>query len=59
MLTYGGLGLLIAGIVFMFFSDKINKDPEKAAKTKKQAPILMLVGAAFLGAAFVIGGALA
>ncbi|MCB2088236.1 MAG: hypothetical protein KDD98_05345 [Sphingomonadaceae bacterium] len=59
MLTYGGLGLLIAGLIFTFAADKIIKDPEKAAKSKKQGPILAVVGAAMLGAAVLLGGMLA
>lgn len=59
MLTYGGLGLFFAGIIMMFFSDKLYSDAEKAAKAKKQAPILALVGAGALALAFFIGGALA
>ena len=60
MLTYGGIGLLIGGIILTFFSGKIAKgDEEKAAKLKKQGPILSLVGVGFLALAFVIGGMLA
>lgn len=49
MLLYGGIGLLVAGLIFMLAGDKIVKDAEKAAQAKKQAPILMVVGAVFLG----------
>mgnify|MGYP006910658986 CR=1 FL=1 len=54
MLTYGGLGLLIAGLIFMLGGDKLVKDPDKAANAKKQAPILMVVGAAMLGLAIFL-----
>lgn len=54
MLTYGGIGLLVAGILFMLMPDKLVKDPEKAAKAKKQAPILMAVGAGMLVLAIVL-----
>ena len=59
MLTYGGLGLLIAGLLFTFFAGKIIKDPEKAANAKKQGPILAIVGAVMLGLATYLGGGLA
>ena len=54
MLLYGGLGLIIAGIISMFFGDKFQKDAEKLAKMKKQAPILVVVGVIFVALAFVI-----
>lgn len=54
MLTYGGLGLLIAGLVFMFGGTRFIKDAERAAQLKKQAPILAGVGAAMLGLAVVL-----
>ncbi|MEE9433300.1 MAG: hypothetical protein V3V15_03580 [Sphingorhabdus sp.] len=60
MLTYGGLGLLIGGIILTLFSGKIAKgDEEKAAKLKKQGPILAVVGAGFLILAVVLGRMLA
>ncbi len=59
MLTYGGLGLLIGGLILTFFSGKIAKgDEEKAAKLKKQGPILAVVGAAALALAVFLGGML-
>lgn len=54
MLTYGGIGLLVAGIILTFFGDKIIRDPEQAAKRKKQGPIMALVGALALGLAIVL-----
>lgn len=54
MLTYGGIGLLVAGILFMTMPNKLVKDPAKAAKAKKQAPILAVVGAVMLGLAVVL-----
>jgi len=59
MLTYGGLGLLLGGLIMTFFADKIIKDVEKAANAKKQGPILAIVGAAALGLAVFLGGMLA
>lgn len=59
MLTYGGIGLLAAGIIMMFGAEKLISDPEKAAKAKKQAPILAVVGAAALGLGIFLGGMLA
>lgn len=56
MLTFGGAGLLMAGIIMMLFPHKIIKDPEKAANAKKQAPILALAGAAMLALAIYLGG---
>jgi len=58
MLTYGGIGLLIGGLILTFFSGKIAKDEEKAAKLKKQGPILAVVGAGFLALAVFLGGML-
>lgn len=54
MLLYGGLGLIIAGIISMFFGDKFQKDAEKLAKMKKQAPILVVVGVVFVALAFIL-----
>jgi len=54
MLTYGGLGLLIGGLFLTFFADKVISDPEKAARSKKQGPILAAVGAGALGLAVVL-----
>lgn len=59
MFFYGGIGLLIAGIIFMFAADKVVRDAEKAAKAKSQAPVLIGVGAVFLVIAFVLPGLLA
>lgn len=59
MFFYGGIGLLVAGLIFMFAADKVVKDTEKAAKAKSQAPILIGVGAVFLIIAFVLPGLLA
>ena len=56
MLLYGGLGLFLGGLIIMFFGDKIQKDPAKAATMKKQAPILVAVGAAFLAVRFFLIG---
>ena len=54
MLTYGGIGLLVAGLLFTFGGTKFIKDEEKAQNLKKQAPILALVGAAMLGLAIFL-----
>lgn len=54
MLTYGGLGLLLAGLFFMLGGTKMISDIEKAEKLKKQAPILAGVGAAMLGLAVAL-----
>jgi len=54
MLFYGGIGLLVAGLLSMFASDKLSKDPEKAAQMKKNGPMLAGVGAVFLGLAVVL-----
>lgn len=59
MLTYGGLALLLAGILMMVIPHKLIKDPEKAARAKKNAPVMALVGAGALVLAFVLGGMLA
>ncbi len=56
MLLYGGIGLLAAGIITYFFGDKIQSDAAKAAQMKKQAPILMLIGAVLLGARVLLAG---
>jgi hypothetical protein len=56
MLLYGGIGLLGAGIITYFFGDKIQSDAAKAAQMKKQAPILMAVGVAFLVVRALIAG---
>lgn len=56
MLLYGGIGLLVAGILFMIMPNKIVSDPEKAANAKKQAPILAAVGAVMLFIRFMIVG---
>lgn len=56
MLLYGGIGLLLGGLIILLFGNKIIKDPEKAANSRKQAPILMGVGAVFLVIRFVIAG---
>lgn len=56
MLFYGGIGLLGAGLITYFFGDKIQSDATKAAQMKKQAPILMAVGAVFLVLRFVLAG---
>lgn len=55
MLLYGGLGLFFAGLIFMFGGTKFIKDAANAAKAKKQAPILALVGAGMLLLRFLIG----
>lgn len=58
MLLYGGIGLLLGGLIIFLFGNKFIKDLEKAANSRKQAPILMAVGAVFLVIRFVIlGGA--
>jgi hypothetical protein len=54
MFLYGGIGLLVAGLIFMLAADKVIKDAEKAAQAKKQAPILLGVGAVFLGLSVVL-----
>ncbi|MEZ5743816.1 MAG: hypothetical protein R3D89_08830 [Sphingomonadaceae bacterium] len=56
MLLYGGIGLFLGGLILMFFSDKIQKDPAKAAQAKKQAPILVVVGLVFLAIRFLVFG---
>ncbi len=48
MLLYGGIGLLIGGLILSLFGDKFIKDADKAENARKQAPYLMLVGAVFL-----------
>ncbi|MEO5707652.1 MAG: hypothetical protein ABIQ46_11515 [Alteraurantiacibacter sp.] len=48
MLLYGGIGLVVAGIISMIFSDKLSQDAAKAAQLKKQGPIIAAVGALFL-----------
>ena len=55
MLLYGGFGLLAAGIITWLFSDKLSKDADKAAKMKKPAPMIAIVGAAMLVARTLIG----
>lgn len=50
MLLYGGIGLLLAGLIMTFFGGAIIKDAEKAAKAKKNAPAAMVVGVIMLGA---------
>ena len=55
MLLYGGFGLLAAGIICWLFSDKLSQDREKAARMKKQSPILAVVGAVLLGASLLAG----
>lgn len=54
MLLYGGIGLLAGGLVLLLLGDKIVKDPATAASTKKQAPILMVVGAVMIGLVFLM-----
>jgi hypothetical protein len=48
MLLYGGIGLLVAGIITYFFGAKLQSDAAKVAQMKKQAPILMVVGVVML-----------
>lgn len=55
MLLYAGIGLFLAGLIFMFGGTKFIKDADNAAKAKKQAPILAAVGAALLLLRFLIG----
>lgn len=55
MLLYGGIGLLAAGILSTFFSDKLSKDPAKAAQMKKQGPVIAVVGAVFLLLRMLLG----
>lgn len=55
MLLYAGMGLLLAGIIMMFFAGRIMPDAEKAAKARKQAPILAVVGGFMLLLRFLIG----
>ena len=55
MLLYGGIGLLVAGILSMFFSDKLSKDPAKAAQLKKQGPVIAVVGVIFLLLRMLLG----
>jgi hypothetical protein len=57
MLLYGGVGLLLGGIITYFFSDKIQSEPTKASRMRKQSPILMLVGTGLLGLSVLVGGA--
>lgn len=54
MLTYGGIGLVGAGLFFLLGGDRMVKDPVKAAKARKQAPVLLVVGAAMLGLAIYL-----
>ncbi|QZH75937.1 MAG: hypothetical protein JY451_04990 [Erythrobacter sp.] len=54
MLFYGGIGLVVAGIIFLLAADKVVKDAEKAAQAKKQAPVLLGVGAVFLALSVVL-----
>ena len=55
MLTYGGIGLLVAGLIFMFGGTKLIKDPDKAQNAKKNAPVIAIVGAVMLGLAVYLG----
>ena len=55
MLLYGGMGLLLAGIIMMFFAGKLIPDAAKAANARKQAPILAVVGAVLLVVRFLLG----
>lgn len=59
MFLYGGIGLLVAGLIFLLAADKVVKDAEKAAQAKKQAPILLGVGAVFLAIWVVLSFTLA
>lgn len=52
MLFYGGIGLLGGGLIIMLFGNRFIKEADKAEKARKQAPILMLVGALALTAWF-------
>jgi hypothetical protein len=59
MFLYGGIGLLVAGLIFLLAADKVVRDAEKAAQAKKQAPILIGVGAVFLAIWLVLSFTLA
>lgn len=52
MLLYGGIGLLVGGLIILLFGNGFIKEADKAEKARKQAPILMLVGALMLIAWF-------
>lgn len=54
MLTYGGIALVLAGIVTMLFNRQLGKDAETRARMRKQAPWLIVVGAVFLVLAYVL-----
>ena len=54
MLLYGGIGLLAAGVITMFFADKLTKDAAKAEQMKKQAPYIAIVGGVMLIARMII-----
>ncbi len=55
MLLYGGIGLLVGGIVSALFGDRLSKDPATAARMKKQGPLLAVVGAVLLLLRLLLG----
>ena len=59
MLLYGGIGLFFGGLIIMLFGNSFIKDPEKAEKSRKQAPGLMAVGAVALAIWAYLSGILA
>lgn len=57
MLLYGGIGLFFGGLVILLGGNALIKDAEKAAKARKQAPILMIIGALALTCSFYLADA--
>ncbi len=58
MLMYGGIGLLLGGLIILLFGERLIGDPARAAPARRQAPVLMVIGALMLGGAVFLGGAL-
>lgn len=59
MLTFGGIGLFLAGVLLTVMPHKFTSNAGKAAKAKKQGPILAVIGAAALVLALWLGGTIA
>lgn len=56
MLLYGGIGLALGGLLVWLFGGRMYKDAERAAKARKQAPWLVVIGVVMIGAAFAVSG---